>query len=276
MKFTCTKYLSFFTFIFCLSSIYSQENTSKVNNNNFYMYWGWNRSWYTDSDINFSGKNYDFTLMNIQAKDRQTDFAIDPYFNPVKFTIPQYNFRIGYQLNKNLDFSFGIDHMKYVVEQNQQSIINGSININSSYDRNYSNDSLFLTEDFLKFEHTDGLNYVNFEIRNSGSIVKFKNWHIQHIEGLGLGIMIPKTNTTLMGMERHDNFHLSGYGFGGIVGLKFLFKEKYFIQIESKSGFIHMPNVRTTNFKIDRANQHFFFIQQNIVFGGFFSLNKKE
>jgi hypothetical protein len=89
------------------------------------MYWGWNRSWYTDSDINFSGKNYDFTLMNVQAKDRQTDFAIDPYFNPVKFTIPQYNFRIGYQLNKNLDFSFGIDHMKYVVEQNQQSIING-------------------------------------------------------------------------------------------------------------------------------------------------------
>ena len=95
------------------------------------------------------------------------------------------------------------------------------------------------TEDFLKFEHTDGLNYVNFEIRNSGSIVKFKNWHIQHIEGLGLGIMIPKTNTTLMGMERHDNFHLSGYGFGGIVGLKFLFNFRLILFTLSSSTFVN-------------------------------------
>ena len=96
------------------------------------------------------------------------------------------------------------------------------------------------------------------------------------MEGLGLGIMIPKTNTTLMGMERHDNFHLSGYGLGGMIGLGLIFNEKYFIKIETKSGFVNMPNIRTTNFKSDRANQHFFFIQQNIVFGGYLSLNKKE
>lgn len=276
MKFTCTKYLSFFTFIFCLSSIYSQENNSKKKNDKFYIYWGWNRSGYTDSDINFTGNNYDFTLLNVKANDRQTDFAIDPYFNPLKFTIPQYNFRIGYHFKKNIDFSFGIDHMKYVVEQNQQSIINGTIDIKSTYDGQYLNDSISINEEFLKFEHTDGLNYVNFEIRNSGTIVKFKNWDIQHMEGLGLGIMIPKTNTTLMGMERHDNFHLSGYGLGGMIGLGLIFNEKYFIKIETKSGFVNMPNIRTTNFKSDRANQHFFFIQQNIVFGGYLSLNKKE
>jgi hypothetical protein len=277
MKFKSVKYLTTCLLtILCIATCYTQENSLKETKDRFYIYWGWNRSWFTDSDIDFSGENYDFTLMNVKAKDRQTDFAIDPYFNPVKFTIPQYNFRIGYQLKKNLDFSFGIDHMKYVVEQNQKSIINGVIDINSTYDGNYSNDSIYISENFLKFEHTDGLNYVNLEARNSGLIIKFKNWAIQHIEGIGLGLMIPKTNTTLMGMDRHDNFHFSGYGVGGIIGINLLFKDRYFIQIESKSGFIHMPNIRTTNFKNDRANQHFFFIQQNIVFGGFITLNKKQ
>ncbi len=277
MRFKSLKYTTSYLLAFlCTFSSYAQENNFKKNSSNFYMYWGWNRGWFTDSDINFKGDNYDITLNDIKAKDRQSEFGIDPYFNPVKFTIPQYNFRVGYHIKKNVDLSIGIDHMKYVLEQDQQSLINGSIAINSNYDGQYSNDTISISEDFLKFEHTDGLNYVNLEARNSGIIFEFKNWSIKHLEGIGLGLMIPKTNTTLMGMNRHDDFHFSGYGLSGLIGLKFLFKEKYFIQLESKSGFIHMPNIRTTNSKTDRASQHFFFIQQNIVFGGFFSLNKKE
>ncbi|MDG2343914.1 MAG: hypothetical protein P8L23_04995 [Flavobacteriales bacterium] len=276
MKFKSVKHLATFLLAILWLNTFTQEIDKEIKSSKFYVYWGWNRAWFTDSDIKFSGDNYNFSLLDVKAKDRQTDFAFDPYFNPLKFTIPQYNFKIGYQFSKNVDFSLGIDHMKYVVENNQQAVINGFIDLNSTFDGNYSYDSITLSEKFLKLEHTDGLNYVNFEIRNSGSIVKFKNWHIQHSEGLGLGIMIPKTNASLMGMNRHDDFHFSGYGINGLVGLKVLFKEKYFVQIEGKSGFIHMPNVRTTNSESDRANQHFFYIQQNIVFGGFLSLNKKE
>lgn len=34
-----------------------------------------------------------------------------------------------------------------------------------------------------------------------------------------------------------------------------------------KGGFINMPDIRTTEFKADRAAQHFFFWQGNILFG---------
>jgi len=36
---------------------------------------------------------------------------------------------------------------------------------------------------------------------------------------------------------------------------------------ELKGGFIHMPDIRTTLIPIDKASQHFFFSQANIVFG---------
>ena len=34
------------------------------NKGKFYIYWGGNRGYFTDSDIRFRGKDYDFTLEN--------------------------------------------------------------------------------------------------------------------------------------------------------------------------------------------------------------------
>jgi hypothetical protein len=31
-------------------------------------------------------------------------------------------------------------------------------------------------------------------------------------EGVGVGLLYPKTNATLLGKERYDDFHVSGYG----------------------------------------------------------------
>lgn len=45
--------------------------------------------------------------------------SFDKYFNSGNITIPQYNFRVGYYFKPNWDISFGIDHMKYVLDQNQ-------------------------------------------------------------------------------------------------------------------------------------------------------------
>ena len=65
------------------------------------VYWGWNRSNYSNSDIHFWGKDHDFTLKNVAADDLQTDatmanvFAI--YLRPSEITIPQTNLRVAYQ-----------------------------------------------------------------------------------------------------------------------------------------------------------------------------------
>lgn len=244
----------------------------KENKGKFYVYWGWNHAQYTKSDIQFKGENYDFTLSDVVAHDRQSDFGIK-YINPVEMTIPQYNFRLGYFFHDNWNISFGIDHMKYVMDQNQFAKMNGYINNGSEFDGAYNNHDMHLTEDFLKFEHTDGLNYANIEIRRFDNLIHFpiskngKGIDVNLTEGVGAGILYPKTNTTLMGQDRYDEFHLSGFGLGAMVGINFTFWDYFFIQAELKGGYIDMDDIRTTHSSSDKAQQDFFFSQQNIVFG---------
>lgn len=251
------------------------EPKPEVKGGEFFIYWGWNRSAYTTSEIRFTGEQYDFTLHDVVAKDRQSKFGIDPYLNPPRMTIPQYNLRIGYYLNAHHQVSIGTDHMKYVVQQNQVVGIDGEISeANNPFAASYSDKRINLSPDFLLFEHTDGLNYANVEWRYTQRFLERKKIFLEAQAGAGLGILLPRTNTTLMGRERYDEFHLAGYGSAAVVALNFTFFKYFFIQTELKGGFINMPDIRTTSSKADRAKQHFFFYQYNILFGGRFRLGR--
>jgi len=272
--------------IFCLiGSFYSiaQNNQYAPNSKgSFFIYWGWNRDAYSSSDIRFTGNNYDFTLQNVIAKDRQSPFNFRTYFSPSKLTIPQYNFRIGYFLTDHYTLSIGADHMKYVLqnylgEELQEVEISGHIhNSGTTFDGNYDKDTISLSPDFLLFEHTDGLNYENVEFRRFDVLFGRKNFSFCANEGIGLGLLVPRTNTTLLNNPRYDEFHLAGYGSSIILSLNMTFFNYFFIQTEWKGGFVHMPDIRTTMFKEDRASQFFWFSQYNIVFGANFKFKSKN
>ena len=261
----------------CLLFITNTKAQQKISGNkkgDITILWGWNRCWFTNSDIHFMGDNYDFTLTDVVAKDRQTKFDPAIYFHPELITIPQTNFRIEYFHKHNYSMSLGVDHMKYVVQQNQSASITGSIeNLGTTFDRDYSNETINIEDGFLQFEHSDGLNYINFEYRRFDNLAKYKNWNLNIAEGLGTGFLLPRTNATLFNNKRHDEFHLAGYGFNAVIALNLSYK-RYFMQSELKGGFINMPDIRTTEYKSDRASQHFFFSQLNFLVGYSFSLNK--
>ncbi len=214
----------------------------------------------------------------VVAHDRQTPLGLDPYLAPGRVTIPQTNFRIGYFLTDHWSLSMGLDHMKYVMDQDQTVPITGYIqNSNTPYDGFYQNVPIQLKEDFLTFEHTDGLNYINVEIRRHDNLLELRRYNLPNIdinliEGFGVGVLLPKTNTLLLNNQRYDEFHLAGYGLGGFVGLNITFFNHFFIQSELKGGYINMPDIRTTEFKSDRASQHFLFLQSNLLIGANFRI----
>ncbi len=254
----------------------SAQSTSSVTKGDFFFYWGYSREWFSRSDIHFTGTDYDFTLTNVQAKDRQSPFEWDPYFKLNKLTIPQYNLRIGYFLNDKYNITLGWDHMKYVMVQDQITEINGFINtIDSTYNGTYSHNDIQLTPAFLTFEHTDGLNYANAEIRRFDNLIIRPKLAINLVTGAGAGIIYPRTNVALMNFERADQWHLSGYGLSIVTGLNATFHKHFFIQTELKGGFINMPDVLTTFHIEDRAEQHFFFSQWNVTFGAQFNVLNK-
>lgn len=256
-------------------SHFSIKNQSRQGD--FYFYWGWNRSAYTDSDLQLTGKDYNFSLGNVKAKDRQTPFSWNDYFGVRKLSIPQYNMRIGYFFDDHCEVSFGVDHMKYVVIEDQNVIINGEIGAaNPEFQAQYVNDEIQLNDDFLLFEHTDGLNYLNLAFRRQDELLRYKKFGLGVCEGIEFGGLYPKTNAKLMGNTRHDEFNWAGYGISIVGGLTLKIYRYFFIQSEAKLGFIDLPNIRTTNNPSDRARQNFYFVQGNILFGFSVPLIKKK
>lgn len=254
-----------------------QDKYTAHNKGKFFISWGGNRETYSKSDVTFKGADYNFTLNNITAHDKPKGWHVD-YINPTKMTIPQTNLRLGYFINDHYSIALGVDHMKYVMTQGQTANISGTIAAGTPFDGVYNNSPIELTEDFLMYEHTDGLNYVHTEISRHDDISKvFKITNTDKIqvnltEGIGAGVLYPKTNTTLLGKERHDDFHVSGYGASVKAGVNVTFFKHFYIQGEIKGGYINMPDIRTTQSTADSASQDFFFLQRIIAFGGIFKL----
>lgn len=275
-------FLSIFLFILTNEAQDISKYEGLPHKGRLYVYWGWNRGFFSKSDIHFKGNDYEFTLYDVVGKDTQTPFNFDDYFNPFNVSIPQTNFRVGYYFNEHYDLSFGIDHMKYVMQQNQDVYISGHIsNSQTEYDGTYDHQLIKLKPNFLKYEHTNGLTYVNLEIRRTdklfdfGKLVHF-NLDLNLTEGLGGGFLYPRTDATLLNNKRNNEFHVAGYGTAAMVGLNLRFLKYFFVQSEFKVGYINLPDVLVTNSSSDKADQHFSFIQTNILIGGSISLSGKK
>ena len=269
----------FSQYTFSQETVENPEKYTSKNKGKFYVFWGGNRESYSKSDIRFKGADYDFTIHNVSAHDKPKGYHID-YVNPARMTIPQTNLRIGYFINDHYNISIGLDHMKYVMYNDRRVDYSGYYpeEGNNTFGETISDDELLLTEDFLLFEHTDGLNYINTEISRVDDIsglIGLPNtdkFQINVTEGIGGGFLYPKTNTTLLGKDRYDEFHISGYGLSAKVGLNFTFFKYFFIQTELKGGYIEMNDIRTTKDKADSAEQNFWFFQRIIAVGGIFRL----
>ncbi|RZL36296.1 MAG: hypothetical protein EOO96_07300, partial [Pedobacter sp.] len=137
----------------------------------FYFHWGYNSSWYGKSDIRLEGPNYDFTLHDVAAHDRQSKLDWD-WLNPGLITVPQYNIRVGYFIKDNYSISIGWDHMKYVMDIPQSVAITGTIGPNITPENistgalagTYNGQTINVKESMLTYEHTDGFNYANVEV----------------------------------------------------------------------------------------------------------------
>ena len=278
------KLYSIIALMIFITNGYSQDINTPINTDykkdSFFFTWGYNWSWYSNSDIKFEGENYNFELKSVEATDRQTPFTFEKYFRFNSITIPQYNLRLGYYFKTNFSVSIGIDHMKYVARSGQAVKISGIIeNSGTIYDGVYNNKTVLLEEFFLEFEHTDGLNFINVEIRRFDDLFALhKSIKMNFFYGTGIGFIYPKTNSLLLNNDRYDQFNLAGYGLHALFGVGFTFFKHLIIKTELKGGYVNMPNIRTTLYKSDSASQSFFFGQYNFSLGGSFNLceNKQK
>ena len=236
--------------------------------------WGYNRAFFTKSDITFKGtdcssNNYLFKFKKVKAYDRPTtDFTT--YYHPLKFTIPQYNFNYATSLKNNTNISIGIDHMKYVVKSDQTVSITGDYENCEEFQelKNEQKSTIKLDKNKFELEHSDGLNYINTQLYKETTFLEHNNFRLNPYIGGGLGLLSPVTKSKLFCNDMVDKLNLTaGGGINITVGTKLLYK-KFFTNIEVKVGYINMPNIRTTkNKKLEKASQYFFFVEPIVKIG---------
>lgn len=206
-----------------------------------YLQWGYNTEWYTKSTIHVNdvvdGVPYNFTLYKVKAHDRSDLDAIVE--KPIEITVPQYNYRIGFYLNKTKTKAIEInfDHAKYIVYNNQLLHAKGQIG-NTVFDT----DTAFTVNQF-HLEHTNGANFYQLNyVRQYELMAKNNRPVFTALWKAGAGIVIPKTDITLNNKRIDNRFHTAGYCIGVEGGARWYFAKKWFLEGMGKTGFVNYTN----------------------------------
>jgi hypothetical protein len=245
---------------------------------NFFFYWGYNRTNYSKSDIHLRGKGYDFTLSEVRAKDIPKEFSAD-YFKPSLITIPQFNIRFGYQFNEHYTIASGWDHMKYRTTSGRGAIIDGYIRNSASekYQGIYKNEGILMNDDELvKMEHSDGFNVININLERNDEIFSTnkKTFELSAVNGLGSGIALPWTNSSVFGKTNDDRPHFSGLGAHFLVAFQGTFYQHIFLRYTVQGGFQNMWDIAISprGDNSAYAQQTIFYLQRSVVIGYQFKL----
>ena len=269
--------LSFILVVHIFNSLLSQEicncpGQNSLGKGSLYFSWGYNKGWYSKSDLHFkntSGEynpitgnydSYDFTIYDVKAKDR-------PGFKDIlktDLTIPQYVYRLGYYFNNKRDLGIEInfDHTKYVMIDYQTLHVRGMI-----HGREIDTDTVLSPKDFLKFEHTNGANFMMFNgIKRQRFLVSAnKKYWLSGIIKLGAGIVIPKTDVTLFGQRLDNRFHIAGFITGVETGLRFDAFKHVFIEYTAKGTYANYLNVLVIG--AGKANHDFWTFENILTLG---------
>ena len=206
-----------------------------------YIQWGYNAEWYTKSNIHFKlGNGSDFVIHHVTASDKPDYDAI--YKKPTEISIPQYNYRIGFYLNKDKTraIELNFDHAKYVVDDFQKAHVTGNIE-----GVQVDGDSILNPATFLHVEHTDGANWLHINYVQHRTIFKTLNNSrplVNVIWKAGAGINIPRTDFTWRGDRFNNNFHVAGYNVSVEAGARFYVSKRLFIEGTGKTGFVKYVN----------------------------------
>jgi hypothetical protein len=203
----------------------------------------------------------DFKLIHARAHDKPDFDAIVK--EPGQVSIPQYNYRLGFYLNKKHSRAFEInfDHIKYVETDGQKVRVQGYIDkiaVNA--------DSVLNPATFLHLEHTDGGNLLHFNYVQQNTLLQTRYTHRQLLTLLwkaGAGFNIPRTDFTWRGDRFNNDFHIAGYNFSAEAGVRLYPVKKLFFELTGKTGYVHYINAlaNTVALKGNRVSHGFGYVE---------------
>lgn len=254
-----------------------------TNKGKFFFFWGYNRTNHAKSDITWKGPGYNFTLSDVEAADLPQPEFSENYYNPLLFTIPQFNFRIGYFISDKYAIGVGWDHMKYRTKAGSQAVFSGNVDpsVSSRYGSLVDGDLVTIDNSYVKMEHSDGFNIINLNLERHD--VLYSVWDekvgVKLVSGVGLGFAMPWTNSRTFGVGNDDRPHFSGIGAQVFVAPEVVFYQRFFLRTTLQGGFANMWDIAITP-KSDKSDTHaeqtIWYLERSLVLGYRFHIFKSK
>jgi hypothetical protein len=212
----------------------AQAGTSAAKSGReFFVSWGYNGDQYTKSDLHIAQPSLgnDFTLLGVKPRDSK------PWGNIIGHSlfVPQYNVRAGIFFNERWGLELALDHMKWIVRQDQEVPITGTLN-GTAVDG-----PVTLTEDVLRYQLNNGANpiFVNVirRVRLRGEPTRTGS--ISFLAKAGGGFAVPHTENTVFGQPNEKGFQfLHGWDVDASAAARIhIFKALYF-EFEEKLVYV--------------------------------------
>jgi hypothetical protein len=127
--------------------------------------------------------------------------------------------------------------------------------------------TIIVGKPFLAFEHTNGANFAMFMAMKRKDVLHSANGNhwLSLIGRAGGGFVFPRTDCTINGLRRDDQFHVAGYIIGVDAGLRYDFHHRIFFENEAKGSFVNYTSALLPY--QGRAHHHFWAFEYIFTLG---------
>ncbi|MGZ3851928.1 MAG: hypothetical protein ACXVBX_04000 [Flavisolibacter sp.] len=213
----------------------------------FYFALGSHVAGYTNSDIHLKSTaqpSFDFVLEQVKGTD-------DKFLASTGGAM-QYDYQFGYYFKKkNFGIEYNFDHVKYFAKHDQTVRTVGTVNGQKV------DEVLPITTYVQNFEHSNGGNYflLNFVKWKDLVASKDRKRILDLMYKAGAGIVMPKTNSTIMNNHKDDTYNVAGYVIALEGGIRYNFLKNMFIESSVKGAFANYSHILIYN---GTGRQHWF------------------
>jgi hypothetical protein len=227
--------------LFAPLGVIAQKKT-KERKGEFYFSWGYNKEWYTNSDVkvNQPSLKNNYTLNSVHSKDHP---GWDEGLLSIPLSIPQYNYRLGYFFNKKkgLAFEINFDHTKHLIRDGQSIRLTGILN-----GRNVDSSINFAASNGFYYFLNNGANFLLFNLVKRWNLLETKSGKLK-IDALGkagIGPLIPHVQNSLFGKENEQGFQFGGWNMGIEGGIRSTFSKHFFLEFTNKIDYARYAGLK--------------------------------
>ncbi len=242
----------FLLFIVSAYSASAQTAARAKKNGAFYLSWGYNTEWYTRSTVSVKqeslGNNY--KLEKVNGHDHR---GWDKDLLHQDFTIPQYNYRLGYYFNEKQDLAIEInfDHTKYIIADSQSIRLKGTLNGSPA------DTTIFFAEKAgFHYFLNNGANFLLFNLVKRLPLyhTKDRNFYVDFTGKAGIGPVIPHVQNSFFGKENNQGFQFGGWNTGLETAVRVTFMRYAYLEFAQKVDYARYSHLRVYQ---GRARQSF-------------------